>query len=222
MAEYPVYTKAALLTEARAILNEPVEHFWLDTELNGWIDRGARKLSQITLCVPDKDTITTVASVYCYTLTIPFIKVQSVMYNNVGLQRIDSLNFGHSNAPAKSNTAPKQYYHFGKHLYLWPSPAVGLTVYVHGWRSATRYVDDYAGTDTSPTKYELPNAVQPYVLDYVLACAYAKSGKHSLAGYHFTMFLNNCNAYRADITDRKAIQDSKDKMGVPDRTQIQQ
>ena len=219
MAEYPVYTKAGLLAEARAILNEPVEHFWLDTELNGWIDRGARKLSQITLCVPDKDTITTAASVYCYTLAIPFIKVQSVMYNNVGLQRIDSLNFGHPNAPANSGTAPKQYYHFGKHLYLWPSPAVSLTVYVHGFRSAIAYSD---ATDNSPTKYELPNAVQPYVLDYVLACAYTKRGNHGFAGYHFSQFLNNCNAYRADVTDRKLIQDSKDKMGVPDRTQIQQ
>lgn len=219
MAEYPVYTKAALLTEARTLLNEPVEHKWLDTELNGWIDRGARKLSQITLCVPDKDTITTAASVYCYALTIPFIKVQSVMYNNVGLQRIHSLNFGHPNAPAASNTAPKQYYHFGKHLYLWPSPAVSLTVYVYGVRSAIAYSD---ATDNSPTKYELPNAVQPYVLDYVLACAYAKNGKHSLAGYHFSQFLNNCNAYRSDITDRKLIIDSRDKMGVPDRTQIQQ
>jgi hypothetical protein len=235
-----LYSTAYLLAEVRAILNEPNAMFWTDTELNDFIDWGARTISGITLCCPVTERIAVAAGTLIEnglwaTSSTDFIKVERVTaVSNTGvtknLQRLDIRNFGHGAGAwnvgtSGSDRPPKYYYVYGgestyqpiTYIFLWPVPLgiYALTtayIYVYGYRAAASYVYD-------TTVFEIPDRLQGRLIDFVLACAYAKAGKFSLTRFHMSTFMQNAMMDRRDIHDAKRIVDSKDRFFIPDRTQ---
>ncbi len=224
-----LYTVAQLITEVRSILNEPVENFWLDTELEEFIHQAARTASGVTLCTPTSINVTTTTDTMAYTIaTAQFIRVDSVAFTNTtggtyGLQRLDIRNFGHgANGGAAADTLriPKWYYVFGDYIYLWPVPkgavagggGVGTSaVVVYGWTVAQDY-------DRAATTYDVPDRLQGRLIDFVLAMAYCKAGKHSLTRYHMATFMQNAIMDRKDVHDRTPMPDTLDRYLIPDRT----
>ncbi len=227
MATATMYTEAALTTEVRTALREPTALFWLDADIAESIRRGARILSGITLCTPIKETVTTVTDQIWNLLTAKFIKIESVQLlggltgNAVvkGLQRLDILKYQHAiagGASGDTNRYPIAYWHFGNYLYLWPAPkgdAVGATIYVWGYRTAYSY--EYT---SGSLQYDIPDVLQPLLLDYALAECWAKAGKHSFARLHIQRFLAEADLYRRDVHDREVMTDSMDKTNIPDHT----
>lgn len=218
-----LYTAAALIAEIRTLLAEPTERFWKDSELQLWIDRAARELSAITLCTPVTEAVTTTTDTFSYALTAQFIKIHSVMFNDTkGLERLDVFTFGHGaqdGASGDTNRDPAFYYVHGNRLYLWPVPkgtAVGAgLVDVYGWRTAYSYEHN---TGDTPKQYDIPDFCQPILIDYVLACARAKEGKHSLTRFHMINFMQQANMARKDIFDYSLRRTSSDQHSIPDQT----
>jgi len=226
-----MYTPAQITTEVRTLLAEPTALYFTDAEIQLWIDRAARCVSGISLCVPANETVTTTLGdasgnttygTFSYALTTKFVKVHSVMFNaTTALQRLDIRSFGHG-APTASatNQSPQWYYIHGDRIYLWPpamGTSVGANVIVYGWRTAFAYENDTGG---SPKQYEVPDVLQPIMIDFIMACARSKEGKHSLVGYHMRRFFSKMNMYRKDYTDTSLMVDSVDRFAIPDRTQV--
>lgn len=221
-----MYTEATLITEARTMLREPTALRWTNDDITAAIRRGARILSGITLCVPIKEAVTTFADRIWNLLTAKFIRIESVqllggLTGNTtvkGLERLDLLKFQHGiagGAADDTNRYPIAYWHFGNYLYLWPAPkgdAVGEVINVWGYRTASAF------TYTSDTVYEIPDHLQPILLDYVLAECWTKAGKHSSSHLHFSRFIAEAGFNRTDVHDRELMTDSMDKTRIPDHT----
>ena len=218
-----MYTAASMITYIRSLLAEPVARFWSDAELQIWLDWGAREISAITLCTPITEPVTTTTDTFSYALTTQFIKINSVMYNDVkSLQRLDVFPFGHGaqdGISGDTNRDPAWYYIHGNRLYLWPVPkgsAVGASLIdVYGWRTA--YALEREVGDT-PKQYDIPDFISPLIIDFVMACARAKEQKHAIARIHMMNFLAAAGEARIDLTDHSLRVTSNDQHAIPDET----
>lgn len=240
-----LYTKAQMLTQARALLNETTALFWTDTELANYLDMGARTLSGIALCTPasefiDADNTSWAAGVLSGIMATNFIKIVSVEAHTTGssshngtpvqLARSDIRAFGQgAPASADTNQMPQWYYIFGNRVFVWPCPkgttvaAVGSNggyLRIHGYRTAWNY-DRYALTTDTPSSavYDIPDSLQARLIDFVVACAYIKAGKYSLTKYHMQSFMQAAMMDRRDVFESNGIVDSLDRFLIPDRTQ---
>ena len=232
-----LYTKAQMLTQVRALLNETTALLWTDAELDNYLCWGARTLSGITLCVPASEVVngagnsSWVAGSLSAPLTTNFIKVASVTTTvilagtPINLQRADIRNFGHG-APAAdaTNQTPQWYYMFGNRIFFWPCPkgttvtsGTGGNLTVYGFRAAWDYDHEAAGA--AGTYYDIPDSLQARLIDFVLACAYVKAGKYSLTRAHMQNFMQNAMMDRRDVFESNGIVDSLDRFMIPDRTQ---
>lgn len=226
-----MYTPAQMTAEVRTLLGEPTARFFTDAEIQLWLDRAARHVSAIGLCVPISETVTTTLGgavgnttfgTFSYALTTKFVKIHSVMFNaTTALERLDIRNFGHGAAGASAtNQSPQWYFVHGDRIYLWPpamGTSVGANVIVYGWRTAFAFENDTGG---SPKQYEVPDVLQPIMIEFIMACARSKEGKHGLVSYHMRKFLSKMNIYRRDYHDTSLVVDSSDRFMIPDRTQV--
>lgn len=208
------YTRANIITQARAILNEPTARFYSDTELQQWTDIGARILSAITLCYEVSEEIQLTDETAFESLTTDlFMKVESAVYNNLtGLQRIDPRATGHV-GDAGSTGLPAFYWTFDEKIWLDPTPdatagAASLDVYGYG----------LVGSYGKGAAELLPDEVQFMVIDFAVSMAYTKAGKHRLAGTYMQKFMQNAMLTRRDIYDNIGNIDSNDKSKIPDTT----
>jgi len=170
-------------------------------------------------------------------MAVDFIKVTAVTVcvsgnasfdgTPIQLQRLDIRNFGHG-APAATATdqAPQWYYIWGDRIFVWPCPK-GTTISaqgsdggyltVYGYRTAWDY--DHEAVGVAGSTYDVPDRLQACLLDFVLACAYVKTGKYSLTRYHMANFMQNAQMDRRDVFESNQIVDSLDRFMIPDRTQ---
>lgn len=219
------YTKAQLLAQARSLLNETSALYWTDTELNTAIDWAARTMSGIALCTPASEAVamTGQADKPYTAITAQFIKVEACRYydgtSTTSLQRLDIRQFGNgagaSGAAGDTTRVPQFYYVFGNLLYLWPlqkgAALSTSTATLYGYRVA----EDYAH---GSTVYDVPDRLQGKLIDFVLAYAYAKSGRYDLTKYHMQSFMQAAMMDRRDVHDKLVITDSLDRFLIPDMT----
>lgn len=215
-----IYTKAQMRTRVREILNEPTARVFTDTELNKWIDTGARLASILTLCKENSEDVNTATENKMeYALTKEYIMVESAVFNDeddtddeIGLQRIDPRMIGHVHDGTAGK--PIYYFHFENSLFVWPAASTGI---VNGSITVFGYtvVDDY-GTSGG----NLPEEIERLVLDFALSCAYTKIGKHQKAGLYMQRFMNNCSIHRRDVNEAINILDTHDMFRIPDRTVV--
>jgi hypothetical protein len=223
-----LYTKAQLLTEVRTLLDEPVARRWTDTNLNEMIDWGARTTSGITLCTPETESVAMASgeNALSFAITAQFLDIQSCSYfdgsTTVPLIRADIRHYGRgagtSGEAADTARVPIYWYTFAQKLFLWPLPKGSAlntaTANLSGWRVA----EDYAH---GSTVYDIPDRLQGKLIDFVLACAYTKTGNFSLVSAHMTQFIQSMQFDRSDVHDRLERVESHDMFMLPDRTIIQ-
>jgi len=197
------YTKATLKTEIRALLKEPTELFFLDTEIEGWIDQAAVDISMKTLCYESIDTVTLVSGTIEYSVPTDTIKIYGCSNSNDGMIKIHPRNLAH--ITEVTSGAPKYYYHFADKLGFYPIA------------SATGSVSVYSSKITNDIT-DIPDEYQPYAISFGMWKAKLKDDKFSQANAYLVQYLNSLIFHRQDLYERGV--DSKDMAKVPDRTVI--
>ena len=213
-----IYTKAQFLTAVRSQLQEPVADFWDDAYLNAAIDWAARMTSGITRCVRCTEVITGATDVMAYALTKKYLKIDSVVFNDItGMKRLSPSIWGRGMAGGVATDTVRaviSWWHWEDYLYLWPTPKgtanIGTKYDVYGWRTAYSY--EYS---TAPAIYDIPDAAQTILMDFVLAIAYLKAGKHLLVDYHMNKYIDKAETYRDDVIERMKRIDARDKTQQP-------
>ncbi len=223
------YTKANLVTLVRDEINEPIARIFTDTQLNQFIDMGAKACSALTLCNEDEESEDLVLNQYEYLPATQFIRIESVhvVTENVtgdpgyGLQRIHPQAYGNVCAI----TAGKPLYYFvhwvsGTYclaqIYILPAPdstwvstPVTNTLRIQGYSTLEWYESD-------GSTQLLPDGLQLVPLYYALSCVYARLGKHRLSALNMQKFIDSCNRWRFDAYGSINRVDSHDLTRIPD------
>jgi len=112
--------KTAMLARVKKALNEPTTR--LDTEINRWIDRGARQTSALSRGDIVKETVTTRYNQIPYTLSNDFIEIHSVIADTsgAGLRRHTSLQTAQGLNGYDDDGVAKGYFYWGDELFLFP------------------------------------------------------------------------------------------------------
>ena len=118
--------------KTRALLNEITEGFWLNSQLDGWIDDAAIDISTLTFCYEQSTPITLLTSTQLYTVHADCLKVLGAIYANVGLKSATPWMEGVQTAVTTG--APKYFFEIIQKLGVFPIPTVTenntvLTVY---------------------------------------------------------------------------------------------
>ena len=211
-------TKANALSEVRRQLGEPTSVVFTDTDINAWLDIGARNVSAVTLCAPFSYAYTPVTIAYKISMSSDdIIKVKAVTYSpdtgpteTYALQRITPSQFGH--VGDKVGTLPYYWFHFDEYLYIWPPVAAAVTsqrIVVYGYQLVSSY-----GTNGD----SLPDYLNPLCIDYAVAMAYCKDGKYQKSARAFQRYMSQLMRYRRDITDSIEAVDTLDMHKIPDKT----
>jgi len=167
MAEF-AYTLTNLRTRVRYILNEPTENFWLDVELNRWLNDAQRDIAIKSTCIRNIDSTTTTAAQRY--VTYNGYKVLYVEYNSIGLPKIHPTQIGRAQTDATG--APAYWFESNGRVYFDPIPDNTYTVYL--------YVIDYPAaelSDGAPTP-TIPNHFRPLMTLYTLSKAYEKDKRY--------------------------------------------
>lgn len=111
---------ATIRARARSLLNEIVEGFYLDEEFNNWISDAAIDISGKTYCYMTNEYIDLVTMTELYDLPLNSLKIISVSYDGVGLERISVTMKGKQTAVITGK--PKYYYEINSMLGVVPLP----------------------------------------------------------------------------------------------------
>lgn len=198
-------TKSDILTEVRALVNEPTATMFSDSEINSWIDQAAIDISTKALCYEQTEDITLATDTMEYTpSTADVLKIYAAHYNNSGLIRIHPKAVAH--ITSVSSGAPVYWYeHHGK-VGFYPVPSAsesGNTVTIM-FSSETDDITD------------IPDEYQPLAILFVASKCKTKEGKFSQAAQLYAQYLNSLYFHRQDLHERGV--DSLDQFRIPDRT----
>lgn len=214
------FSKANIKSIVRRALREPNARLYTDTEINAWIDEGARRTSILTLCNETSELTNVLREdeiVVPLTTNPRFIHIYSVVVrpsgtvsaSDYGLQRARITAFGHGAGDGTAG-APRFWDYFGNNIVVWPVPSSSealYKLYVHGFNMAYDYGD--SGSET------LPDEIQHFVSDYAMSMAYTKAGKHSQAAYYLKRFIDECAAIRNSIYETLDVVHGDDMTSIP-------
>lgn len=209
------YTLAEALTEVRAIIREPTEILWTDTELNNFIKEGCVDITAKTLCykkVAELDENIT-ADIIEYIVPSLAFKILSVEFKDGaaspntyrGLIRIHPRQIEHDGSSGAGD--PRYWYHYADRIGIYPVPA--------SLDSSDRLSAHYALT--SETITDLPDRYQQFAVNYAAAMALFKRRKNRAAVSLYSGYLNSVKFSRMDIENLEAVE-TKDQLQIPDFT----
>lgn len=226
---FPI-SKANALAEVRRIIREPVALNFTDTEINTWLQNGARQFSVLTLCNPVAEQLSyAAAGTLWLACTGKFFKIEHVIYDStgvdttaqgpIGLERISLEQIG--NVAASTAGVPRFY-------AVWTANTGGVYAEFLPVIYFCPTITPGAGTPKIDVMgYQLlsdfPDAAQPTYAQYpciyfALSCCAAKAGQHTLSALYIKKFLADSSYYRNEIADWRKQVDSKDKFKLPDIT----
>jgi hypothetical protein len=196
------FTKEQILAEIRTLLNETSPGFWLDAEINNWIDQGALDISAKTLCIEDIATIALAAGTPEYNFPAGAIKIAACHFNGKGLVKIKPHQVGHIST--KKTGEPEFWYPFARLIGVYPVPDASregkkIKVYFHALTS------DIA---------EIPDEFQSLGILFGLRNALLKDRKWASAAQVNGIYLNNAGFGRQDLVQKPG--DAKEDYKVPD------
>lgn len=232
MADVHFLSGNEAITVIRSRINEPTANRWTDVELTRWLDRGARNISAITLCNMTSEEITIVANTMRYTLSNKYIKIESVNFDidtgaddtHKGLARMNVQGIGQLFNPADIAVAAnvlEYYFIWGDYIYLWPPPTAALVTAGKPTVFGYTVVENYSADYTAVASNLLPNYLCPVAVDYAVACAYTKIGKHSLAALNMQRYMSSISFHRSNVYGETNRVDTYDMTKMPDRTVVQ-
>lgn len=203
-----------VLTEVRAIIKEPTELFWRDTEINNWAKEGVVDICAKTLCYKAIDSSQAftnsmieypVPTLAFKILSCEFYDSQASPVSYRGLIRIHPRQIQHE-TPFEPGD-PGYWYHFADRIGIYPVPA--------STNGSDRLIIHYALTTDDITN--LPDRFQTFVIYYAAAMALFKRRKNQGAVTLYSSYLNSVKFARIDLENLEAV-DTKDQQNVYDFT----
>lgn len=194
------YTLAALITEVRALLNEPTASFWSDAEITQWLLQAAVDVSTKAHCVEEIMTLAVTPSVSRYVLPANTVGVDSVLAGPQALVKLRPRSLGQIHGGEDPH--PTHFAVFGFTLWLFGPPQQALDLLVNRWVRASDPV-------------LLPDTYQQLAIDYAVVRAKLKDRKYTEAAQLYQLYLQSLLFQRQDLQDYQP--DSREMLGIPDR-----
>ena len=187
-------TKSIIRDRARALLNEIIEGFWLNTQLEDWVDDAAIDISTRTHCYEVKGSITLATSVQLYTVATDYLKVLGAIYENVGLKKTTPWMEGIQKAITTG--PPEFYFDIVNQIGFFPIPTVSentklVTVYY------SKVTDSIINI---PMKFKIPAVL------FVVVMGLLKERQYTKAGQVYQIYLQSLNLDKAEITSENTEQ----------------
>ena len=196
-----------LRTRVRTLVNESSSSTFLtDTILNRFLNDGERDVAIKTGCLENIDTAATVAA----TRLVQFsgIKVKSVEYANVALQKITLKHFGHL---WPGTTTPRGWTQWGGAILIEPIPAAANTL--------TLVVADYPQQEMSSDTDEpvVPSAFHEDIVQYAIFRYHLMDRKYQQASLVYNEYIKSIQTKKAMLAaqqpDTRIISQIPDVVG---------
>lgn len=185
-------SKTTIRTRARALLNEIVEGFWLNTELDAWIDEAAIDISSKTLCYDTYSTVSLIENVSIYTRPVDYLKLLGAVHGGIGLKR--TLPWMQGLQTAVQTGAPEYFFEAGSIIGVSPTP----TLTEHNTLLTLYYALTTDVVANIPLKFQTPAILFTVFMGLLKERQYAK------AMQLYTLYLSSLSSDRIDITNEKA------------------
>lgn len=180
-------TKSSIRDRARILLNETVEGFWLNSQLETWVDDSAIDISTKTHCYEVSCLITLLTGVQTYTIADDYLKIISAVYVNKGLKlatpQMEGLQI------ALQSGKPEFYFDIASKIGFFPVPTVT--------ENATTVAVYYSKVTEDITKIPLKFKT-PAVL-FVVCMGLIKERQYTKAGQLFQLYTQSLNLDKTEI-----------------------
>lgn len=171
-------TLAELRAMLRARLNEASAVAWSNSDLDMWLNEGARETVRRTLCIEDEFTFPAVAGTQSYTPPnlADCIMVNRVQYNRSGSTEVFPVEYADFNnldqvwwtAQVQTQATPEFFTMWGMYpnlkIVVYPTPPDDGTFHVYYWRLCQLMIDD-------DDYLELPMGWHDLAVDYAFYLA---------------------------------------------------
>lgn len=184
-------SKTTVRDRARVLLNELIEGFWIDDEMDAWIEEAAIDISAKTLCYDNYDTFLLVDGTALYTKPTDYLKLLGVVYDNHGLKR--SLPWMQGLQTAVVDGPPEYFFEISTKIGLHPIPTVN---------EHNDVVTIYFATTTSlisniPVKFQTPAVM------FTTCMGLLKERQYAKAMQLYTLYLSALSSDRVDVVNEK-------------------
>jgi hypothetical protein len=179
--------QAVIRSRARSLVNELIEGYFLEEEFDNWISDAALDISSKTFCYVVNEPITLIQLTELYTLPLDTLKVMSVTFRGVGLDRITTSMKGKQTAVPTG--VPKYFYEMIDKIGLNPVPTPS---------EADENLDLYISITTEliiniPSKFQVPATL------FVASMALIKQKQYDKATQLYNLYLSSLGLDRQDI-----------------------
>lgn len=186
--------KATIHSKARTLLNEAIAGYWLDSEINGWIDDAATDISTKTYCYEISAPITLLTSQQLYTLPDECLKALGVIYANKGLKRIVPWMEGLQTAIISA--VPDYFFEITDKIGFTPIPTASENTKI-----ATLY---YAKVTNDITK--IPLKFQVATILFVVSMALLKERQYAKSSQILQIYISLLNMDKSEVEIEKVEQ----------------
>lgn len=185
--------KATIAAKARILLNEITQGFYLDTDINTWIDDAALDISVKSYCYHVREEITLVAGTQRYTPSsaVNALKVISAAYNGVGLTLATHAMQGKQVASVSG--PPKHYFEILDQIGFIPTPGSGDVSVKPEVIFACATID----INNLPLKFQSP------AVFFTVGMGLIKAKNYDKATLMFNIYNSSLGLDRVDVTTPK-------------------
>lgn len=195
-------------TEIRALVNEPAEVLFSDTELTNWIKQATIDISTKALCYEAIASLTLLDATMEISKPTDCLKIYAIYHDGKGLMKIHPRQIAHLTATASGT--PLFWYEFADKIGFYPVPDAAAAA------ATTKALISKETDDVTA----LPDIYQPLAVIFGAHKAKLKEGKPAQAAQLYQQYLNSLVFHRQDLYERNV--DSKDMFRMPDRAVAQQ
>lgn len=186
-------TKSTIRDRARILLNELTDGFWVNSELESWIDDAALDISTQTYCYELNTSIALVTGTQFYSVAADNLKVLGVIYDHRGLKRATPWMQGVQTAVVSG--PPDYFFEVISMLGIFPIPTTDQN---------GKLIDVYYASVTSDiTKIKLKFQLSAVL--YVVFMALLKERQYSKASSIYALYMSSLNLDRVEIVGENII-----------------
>jgi hypothetical protein len=178
---------ATIRSRARSLLNELTEGFYLDTEFDNWISDAAIDISGKTYCYTINYLIQLVTMTEIYTLPLDTLKIISLSFDGVSLDRVTVSMKGKQTAIPTGK--PKYFYEITDKVGVVPVPTSA---------EAVESLDAYIAIITDDIT-NIPLKFQFSAVLFVVVMGLIKVKQYDKAAQLYNMYMASLGFDRQDI-----------------------
>lgn len=182
-------SKSVIHSRVRSLLNESTQGFYLNTEIDAWIDDAVVDISSKTKCYEVINPVTLTTGIQDYNLPIDTLIVKGAKYGGVGLTRITFSMEGIQTAVATG--IPKHFFESVNKIGFVPIPTIAES----GTVVNTVIAQVTSNIINLPIKYTTPVILLTTVFGLI------KSKQYDKANSLFSLYTNSLGF---DLQDNEA------------------